>query len=117
MQLSPVTHAPATCIFCRRSPQDGEHFVDTLVSLDNGPVSDRAYVCRECGGQIANAYGWVDPRDHAQLLEDTDAQAERLIAVQAELDASKEDTLSWIKGVVAEAKPASTRKPRVQPSS
>lgn len=120
MQLAPVTMAPATCLLCNRTPEEGEFFVDTLVKLVLGPRRDRVYVCPQCGGKVAAALGWVDPRDHDAQVEAGTAASARIAELEAEKQAREEDAVAWLKEVAAVYGPqpkTRARKPVDEPVS
>lgn len=125
MQLAPVTFAPSTCLLCSRAPQEGEFFVDTQVKIQRGPVRDRVYVCPECGGQIADALSWVDPKHYESALSELGAAHEARQNLEDEKAAREADVLAWAKNVAevyAPKAPAQrpvrqTRRSAVEPDS
>ena len=112
MELAPVNLNPATCLFCQRTPDNGEFFVDTKSKIRRGPVRDHAYVCPQCAGQIAAAAGWVDPTEHAAALDDEARMSDLVVSLEAQLEEARSDALAWVEKVVADAKPAP--KPRAR---
>lgn len=102
MDLAHVELFPAVCGLCRRSPERGELFVDTQRNIRDGqgPQRERLYVCRECGGQVAAALGFVPGDELESALEELDG----LQARSAELEAQVEEDsafLSRLRGLVA----------------
>lgn len=111
MQLTKPSFEPGTCFLCRRTPKtEGDLFVDTNVKIPIGPRRERAYVCAECGGQIANALGWVDPGHHDEALSAADNHAARADEAETALAAAKEDALAFIRDIAGLTKPAPRRK-------
>lgn len=106
MDLAHVELFPAVCGLCRRSPEKGELFVDTQrnIKFGQGPQRERVYVCRECGGQVASALGFVP----GEKLEAAVAELESVAARVEELEAAGEDdraVVEFLRGLIADAAP------------